>query len=128
MSKRGLNFLETHKIIPIILVILIASTIFYLSNKSYPVGPATPDFWKAKLYHASIFFLLTFFLLAVIKQGKLKPVHLLFALVLSFLYACLDELHQFFIPFRHSTFNDVMIDSIGIMFAVFFYTLLSYQE
>ena len=35
------------------------------------------------------------------------------SMVFTFLYACTDEFHQFFIPGRSSEFRDVIIDSTG---------------
>lgn len=34
-------------------------------------------------------------------------------LALSFLYACTDEFHQYFVPGRAAAFKDVMIDTTG---------------
>lgn len=39
------------------------------------------------------------------------------AVIISFLYACLDELHQSFVAGRDGTFADVGIDAIGFVFA-----------
>ena len=35
--------------------------------------------------------------------------------MLSFLYACSDEFHQFFIAGRSAQFTDVMIDTCGAL-------------
>ena len=39
------------------------------------------------------------------------------AVIISFLYACLDELHQSFVAGRDGTFADVAIDAIGFVLA-----------
>ena len=39
------------------------------------------------------------------------------AVIISFLYACLDELHQSFVEGRDGTFADVGIDAIGFVLA-----------
>ena len=39
------------------------------------------------------------------------------AVIISFLYACLDELHQSFVAGRDGTFADVGIDAIGFVLA-----------
>ena len=39
------------------------------------------------------------------------------AVIISFLYACLDELHQSFVAGRDGTFADVGIDAIGFVMA-----------
>lgn len=40
------------------------------------------------------------------------------AFVISLLYACFDELHQFFVAGRSATFRDIGIDMIGIALAI----------
>lgn len=37
------------------------------------------------------------------------------SIIIAFLYACSDEIHQLFIPDRAGTISDVFIDSIGII-------------
>lgn len=39
---------------------------------------------------------------------------LLIALIITLLYAVIDEIHQTFVPTREGTVRDVLIDSIGI--------------
>lgn len=46
----------------------------------------------------------------------------------SLAYGVLDELHQFFTPFRGATFRDVLIDCIGILLALTGVFLLSYKR
>ena len=50
------------------------------------------------------------------------------SLLVSFLYACSDELHQFFVGGRSASFRDVLIDStgacIGIVLTLIIYTLI----
>lgn len=43
-----------------------------------------------------------------------------FALVIAFLYAITDELHQSFTPGREPRFRDIIFDTIGATFAVYF--------
>ena len=38
------------------------------------------------------------------------------SILLSFLYACTDELHQIFVPGRSAQFRDVLIDTLGASF------------
>lgn len=44
------------------------------------------------------------------------PYH--YALIITFIYACLDEFHQLFIPGRSGQFSDVLIDSSGALMAL----------
>ncbi|MGN0814800.1 MAG: VanZ family protein [Candidatus Coproplasma sp.] len=67
----------------------------------------------------------------ITKSIKLKPLLItLCALLLSFVYACFDELHQNFVNGRAATLYDVGIDAIGftLMIAVScaVYLLISY--
>ncbi len=53
----------------------------------------------------------------LIKQ-KEKPTAPLAAWGFSFLYACSDELHQYFVPGRSARFTDVLVDSVGFTLGV----------
>lgn len=41
---------------------------------------------------------------------------LIMSVLLSFLYACTDEIHQIFVPGRSAQFRDVLIDTLGASF------------
>lgn len=78
-----------------------------------------------KLAHIFLYFLLggTSFLFASalpIKatRNKRPAVSGGIALVISLLYACLDEIHQSFAPGRAAQLQDVGIDAIGFVFAI----------
>ena len=43
---------------------------------------------------------------------------LIMSIFLSFLYACTDEIHQFFVPGRSAQFRDILIDTLGASFGV----------
>ncbi|MBB1503242.1 VanZ family protein, partial [Candidatus Saccharibacteria bacterium] len=47
---------------------------------------------------------------------------LFMSILLSFLYACTDEIHQIFVPGRSAQFRDVLIDTLGASFG----TLIAY--
>ncbi len=53
----------------------------------------------------------------LIKQPE-TPVAPLAAWGFSFLYACSDELHQYFVPGRSARFTDVLVDSAGFTLGV----------
>ena len=78
-----------------------------------------------KLAHIFLYFLLggTSFLFAatlpVKTAAKAKPaVSGGIALVVSLLYACLDEVHQSFVPGRAAQLQDVGADAIGFVLAI----------
>ena len=115
-----------------ILTILIAIIIFYVSSLSFPNGTPGPEFYlKPIMYHFTIFFLLSFFLLiSLIKGEKNKLILLLvFGILISIFYGILDELHQLFVPGRDSSVADALTDSAGILFSGFIYPLtLKYRK
>ena len=51
--------------------------------------------------------------------------NLLFSLLICFLYACSDEIHQIFVPGRSGEIRDVIIDSCGAITGYIFLKLLS---
>ena len=111
-------FLEKYISITWIIVLLIASTIFYLSSISAQGGKGTSIL--AILYHFLIFFWFAFFLAIAFTQGtriKLLIPSILFAS----LFAISDEFHQLFVPFRACSFEDFLVDLAGILLASFLY-------
>ena len=86
-----------------------------------------------KLAHIFLYFLLggTSFLFAatlpVKVAAKAKPaVSGGIAFVISLLYACLDEVHQSFVPGRAAQLQDVGVDAIGFCLAVVLCMVASY--
>ena len=89
------------------------------------------------LYHCGVFLMLTAFLflslekneeianknqqfLIGISDGNIKPKNsnknsLILVLLISLIYAGLDELHQYFVPGRSCSLGDFWIDSTGIL-------------
>ena len=49
------------------------------------------------------------------KKAPLDPLKytLAMSVLLSFLYACTDEIHQIFVPGRSAQFRDILIDTLG---------------
>jgi len=41
------------------------------------------------------------------------------AFILSFLWAVIDEVHQLFVPTRDGKIRDILIDTMGILFALY---------
>lgn len=58
------------------------------------------------------------------KKAPLDPLKyaLAMSVLLSFLYACTDEIHQIFVPGRSAQFRDVLIDTLGASFG----TIITY--
>lgn len=71
------------------------------------------SFVVRKSAHMTEYFILCGLIYNAIK-GKFKGFKLfVYPLVMTFLYACTDEFHQYFTPGRAAAFKDVMIDTMG---------------
>jgi VanZ family protein len=117
-----LKYLEKHRTIALIMTLLLAAEIFYISSISSFPGPPIKGINFSVIYHITVFFLFSFFLLITLKgESKFRAKHLIWTIVISFLYAISDEIHQLFVPGRFSTMNDVLIDSFGMLLAILIY-------
>jgi VanZ family protein len=83
--------------------------IFYFSSRQTTgIGTnATDRFIILKSFHLIEYA----FLAIVLYYGYLKYKH---AVITAYLYACTDEIHQYFVPGRTSKFSDTLIDALGI--------------
>lgn len=116
--------------------ILWCLVIFYFSHQPDASAGLTPlwNFIIAKFAHISEYFILTLLVFRGFQKSKVKETVaeygiwqqslkgkiIYFAASLSLLYACSDEFHQFFVIGRHSSFKDILIDSVGILIAILF--------
>lgn len=90
--------------------------IFYFSSCS-TTGIKTSEtnrFLILKFFHLIEYAVLSFLLLFAIYKNK-------WVILISYLYAISDEIHQSFIPGRTSRFRDTLIDLIGIFIGVFIF-------
>ena len=116
-----ISWLEKNKKISIIFLTLIAIEIFVLSSIS-GVGGVNAGINLTSLYYFAVFFLFCFFsLISVFGKEKITKKKLIFVLIISLIYAALDELHQFFVPGRNANINDFLIDSSGIFTSAIIY-------
>ncbi|WP_339227313.1 VanZ family protein [Oceanobacillus sp. FSL K6-2867] len=78
------------------------------------------EFFIRKATHITVFFLLAlFFYLAFRKTTNMKQYHcLVYAFLLTVLYAMADEKHQGMTPNRTPYIGDVGLDSLGALLAV----------
>lgn len=90
--------------------------IFYFSSRSTTgIGTNEIDrFLILKSFHLIEYAILAFLLLLAISKNKL-------VILIGYLYAISDEIHQSFIPGRTSRFRDTLIDLIGILIGVFIF-------
>jgi VanZ family protein len=60
-----------------------------------------------------------------VNKGKLISCSMSFGIF----YACTDEIHQLFVPWRAGRFTDVLIDSMGMFFGILiFYSLINIYQ
>jgi hypothetical protein len=125
ISKKIIRWLEKYYLIPLIITIIIAIFIFYMSSKTFP--PGIPGIsYASYVYHLAVFFAFGFFLLiSVVKGNYNKKYLILISILIAIAYGISDELHQFFIPGRYCCFQDVLINSVGILGAGVVYAGLS---
>ena len=100
------------------LAILTGIFIFYISSRSFPPNPFPTFNLISVIYHFGIFFLFCFLLTLALGGNYF------FVLVFSWIYAGLDELHQFFVPNRVCDIFDFYIDATGCILGLFFALIL----
>jgi len=119
-----ISFLENKKDFALLLTTLIVIEIFCFSAIPGIEAPKT-GLNLTTTYHFVIFFLLNFFILiSVIGKKKIKIKYILFSIIISIIFAILDEIHQLFVPMRLATIKDVLIDSLGIFISTLVYTYI----
>ena len=127
------------KVLSIILVILWMIVIFSFSNQIAEVSSKQSGFLTniiisifgstnepfihhlvRKLAHFTEYLILGVLVLNMLRYYKPKDIIIL-AILICFLYACLDEIHQIFIQGRVGTIKDALIDLIGSLTGIFIY-------
>jgi VanZ family protein len=95
-------------------VLVWAGIIFYLSSLP-KLGQLHRSLLIPKVAHVIEYAVLTFLLVRALATHGLALRYMLWiAAALALIYAASDELHQSFVPNRHSSLLDVLIDSVGI--------------
>jgi len=121
MILKTIKFFEKHPYSSYLITLILATTIFYLSSRTFPPS-IEYDLLKSYLYHFGIFLLFSFFLTVSSIKGRHQKFFFI-VLILSILYAILDELHQSFVLGRDASIRDVLIDSFGIAFSFIIYSI-----
>lgn len=94
-----------------------------------PIQFKRVEFVIRKMAHMFIYFtlsiLIILFLFTYNTSIKMK---IFLTLCISFLYACSDEIHQYFVGGRSASFKDVLIDTsgagIGVLFIIIIYYII----
>jgi len=117
--------LEKNRILALFLTLVVAGTIFYLSSLEFSSPPGGGFSILPYIYHFAIFFIFALFLLITIKgENETEKKHIFLVLIIAILYAALDEIHQSFVPGRHTSVIDLLVDTLGITFSIGFYEKL----
>ena len=78
-----------------------------------------------KCAHLSLYLILGILVISLLREYMVINNKLVFwALLICFLYACSDEIHQLFVPGRSGEVRDVLIDTLGSILGVSFYYLV----
>ena len=138
------------KVIKIILVLLWMVMIFLLSNEEAVKSSKKSDgliirsvelftgkslsvqekekvlkylvFPVRKCAHLSLYLILGILVISLLREYMVINTKLvLLSLIICFLYACSDEIHQLFVPGRSGEVRDVLIDTLGACLGVSFY-------
>jgi len=115
-------WLEKNYYVSFVITVIIGVVIFYLSSQTFGTGTGTGGGYLSILYHIFAFFFFALFLLFYAVRGKYKSLLILVVLI-SVVYGMLDEFHQYFVPGRHFSIFDMMLDSTGILLASVLYFL-----
>ena len=102
--------------------VILGIIIFYFSSLSNPYSTPPPGqiaVFLNPLMHICEFGLLTFLIFFGF-FSKVKPIYLL---TFSFFYALLDEVHQYFVPYRYFDVYDLIVDSVGVILGFISYLL-----
>lgn len=71
------------------------------------------NFIVRKTAHFSEYFILSIISYLTLREDKNRKKSAIYAIIICFLYACSDEIHQYFVPGRAMLFMDVLIDTSG---------------
>jgi VanZ family protein len=100
-------------------VALYAGTIFYLSSQSHPEEQLPSLLFEEvsdKVLHGVEYAVLGGLCYRAFRwgaNGQVASQALLFAVIAASLYGITDEVHQFFVPFRESSWQDWLADTAG---------------
>ena len=82
-----------------------------------------------KIAHITEFFILSIIVIILLKNKIIDYNKLLLiSMSICFMFACIDEYHQTFIPGRSGQFSDVLIDMIGVIFACLLFKIYNIKR
>ena len=119
-----ISWIEKHNRICWLATFSIAILIFYVSSLTFESGGSSGIL--SIIYHILIFFVFALFLMMALAKGD-KNKFIFLALITAILYGITDEIHQFFVPGRAMSVQDIFLDSVGTIFAFMVY-LISFEK
>ncbi|MDD3654683.1 MAG: VanZ family protein [Desulfotomaculaceae bacterium] len=106
--------------------------IWYLSSKPSDavVNTSLPydKLLKESLHLIEFAALYILFIIAFAATGRLRPRTSKIAAVMSVLYGFVDEFHQYFVPCRSATVNDLLKDITGVLIAYLIINRLRFKK
>lgn len=72
-----------------------------------------------KLAHFTVYFILGILILCTLNEYRVDSKSIVYyAILLCFIYACTDEIHQLFVLGRSGEFKDVVLDTVGSIIGI----------
>jgi len=110
-TNQDWDLVDYLKLLP---AIIIAILIFYFSSLSNPlptVPPDPPSFIDINIMlHMCEFAGFSFF----VAYGYFSKFNIKYIIIITIIYAILDEVHQYFVPYRYFDGYDIIIDIVGL--------------
>jgi len=120
-TNQDWDLVDYLKLLP---AIIIAILIFYLSSLSNPLPTVPldpPSFIDINIMlHMCEFAGFSYF----VAYGYFSKFNVKYAITLTIIYAILDEVHQYFVPYRYFDGFDILIDIIGIVIGFLAFILI----
>ncbi len=101
-----------------------AVLIFWISSLDFGGNVIGDKGWISVFYHFSSFFCFSFFLFISLMRGRKNYLLFFVGFLMCVVYAILDEIHQYFVPWRFCDIFDVYVDTAGIIFAMMIYFVI----
>ena len=108
-----ISWFEKNRGISLLITVIIAITIFYISSLTFPAGGGTG--YLSYVYHFTAFSYLVLFLLISLTKGNPTKNLMIIGIIIVITYGISDEIHQYFVPGRYPSFKDILINSLGIL-------------
>jgi len=118
-----LSIKQKRQLLFLLLAALWGYLIYFLSNTPDLATdlPYKYDFILRKIAHIFVFLVLTYLVASSLDSQQRH--YLLFVIIAAIVYAFTDELHQTFVQGRVGSGRDILVDSIGVYFGIWFYKI-----